>query len=183
MKLRVKVISLAVAGLGAAGIAAYVIPPFEGREYNAYPDIGGIWTICEGTTAGVKKGDFADDADCDRMTIKDIVEAERTLDRCAPGVVMPPYRRAAFLIFIHNMGPGKKGIRGGFCVLKNGNWSTMRWMLVNQNQIGACNQLPAWNTVAGVPYAGLTERRAVERLVCLGLIVEGSGHWHDWRAR
>lgn len=184
MSLRVRVISLAVAGLGAAGIAGFVIPPFEGREYFAYPDIGGVWTICEGHTTGVKKGDIADDADCDRMTAQDVAIAGATLDRCAPGVAMPPYRRAAFIIFIHNMGPGKKGVKDGFCVLwKTGNWSTMRRKLVNGDQIGACNQLPLWNSAAGQKLKGLTERRTVERLICLGLIVEGAGHWHDWRKR
>jgi len=183
MKLRVKVISSAVAGLGAIGIATYLLQPFEGREHHAYQDPVGIWTICDGTTTGVVKGDFADDLDCDQMTERDARAAAAILDRCAPGVEMPAYRRAAFIDFIYNVGPGRTGVKDGFCVLKSGKPSTMRRMLNSGNQIGACNQLPAWNKAGGKMLNGLTERRAVERLVCLGIIVEDAGHWHDWRKR
>ena len=96
---------------------------------------------------------------------------------------MPGYRRAAFIDFIYNVGPGRAGLKDGFCVLKSGNWSTMRRKLVNGDQVGACNQLPFWNKAGGQVLRGLTERRTVERLVCLGLIVEGAGYWHDWRKR
>lgn len=183
MKLRITAISSAVAGLGALGIATYILQPFEGREYQAYQDVGGVWTICDGATRGVVKGDFADDLDCDRMTARDVAEADAVLNRCAPGVEMPPYRRAAFIDFIYNVGPGRAGVKDGFCVLKSGKWSTMRRMLNSGNQIGACNQIPLWNKAGGKVLRGLTERREVERLVCLGLIVEGAGWWHNWRRR
>jgi GH24 family phage-related lysozyme (muramidase) len=183
MKSRVGKITLATAGAGAIGIATFLLKPFEGREYDAYQDPVGIWTICDGATTGVKRGDFADDFDCDRMTARDAAAANSVLNRCAPGVEMPAYRRAAFIDFIYNVGPGRKGFKDGFCVLKSGNWSTMRRNLVNGDQIGACNQLPFWNKAGGQVLRGLTERRAVERLVCLGLIVDGAGNWHDWRKR
>ena len=181
---RISSIRLAVAGAGAIGIATFLLQPFEGREYEAYWDAaGGVWTICDGATMGVKKGDFADDADCNRMTARDAASANSTLNRCAPAVEMPGYRRAAFIDFIYNVGPGRTGIKDGFCFLKSGRPSTMRVKLNGGDQIGACNQLPFWNKSGGKVLRGLTERRAVERLVCLGLIVEGAGHWHDWRPR
>lgn len=184
VKPRIGKIGLAVAGAGAIGIATFLLKPFEGREYDAYWDVPGqVWTICDGATTGVKKGDFADDFDCDRMTARDAATANAALNRCAPGVEMPGYRRAAFIDFIYNVGPGRAGLKDGFCVLKSGNWSTMRRKLVNGDQVGACNQLPFWNKAGGQVLRGLTERRTVERLVCLGLIVEGAGYWHDWRKR
>lgn len=181
---RIGKIPLCIAGGGVLTLAAFLLQPFEGREFNAYWDAPGqVWTICDGATTGVKKGDFADDLDCDRMTARDTATANAALNRCAPDVEMPAYRRAAFIDFIYNVGPGRKGFKDGFCVLKSGNWSTMRRKLVNGDQVGACNQLPFWNKAGGQVLRGLTERRTVERLVCLGLIVEGAGYWHDWRKR
>ena len=108
VKPRIGKIGLAVAGAGAIGIATFLLKPFEGREYDAYWDVPGqVWTICDGATTGVKKGDFADDFDCDRMTARDAATANAALNRCAPGVEMPGYRRAAFIDFIYNVGPGR----------------------------------------------------------------------------
>lgn len=183
MNLRIKVISAATAGLGAAGIATVILQPFEGREFSAYQDVGGVWTICDGATTGVLPGDFADDFDCNKMTARDVAVADATFERCVPAFVAPAYRRAAFIDLIYNVGPGRKGIKDGFCVLKSGAMSTMRRMLLAGDQVGACNQLLAWTKAAGKVLRGLVERRTVERLVCLGLIVEGAGNWHDWRAR
>lgn len=182
MKNRVGKISLATAGLGAIGIAIAILKPFEGREYHAYQDPVGIWTICDGATSGVVKGDFADDLDCDRMTARDVAKADATFDRCAPGLrgEMPPYRRAAFIDFIYNVGPGKIGVKDGFCRLKNGRIPRMLWLLRQGKQLDACREFPFWNKQK---LGGIKERREVERLVCIGLIVEGAGHWHDWRKR
>lgn len=182
MKLRVKVISSAVAGLGALGIATAILQPFEGREHNAYQDPVGIWSICDGATTGVVRGDFADDLDCDRMTARDVAVADATFERCAPGLrrEMPAYRRAAFIDFIYNVGPGGTGIKDGFCRLKNGREPRMLWLLKRGHQVEACKEFPFWNRQK---LKGITERRAVERLLCLGLIVERAGHWHDWRKR
>jgi lysozyme len=182
MKTRITAISSAVAGLGALGIATYILQPFEGREYRAYQDPVGIWSICDGATTGVVKGDFADDLDCDRMTARDVAEADATFERCAPGLrhEMPPYRRAAFLDFIYNVGPGGTGIKDGFCRLRNGREPRMLWLLKRGHQIAACNEFPFWNKQK---LKGIAERREVERLVCLGLIVEGAGWWHNWRRR
>lgn len=182
MKLRVKVISLAVAGMGAGAIAAAMLQPFEGREYHAYQDPVGIWSICDGATTGVVKGDFADDLDCNLMTARDVAIADATFERCAPGLrhAMPAYRRAAFIDFIYNVGPGKTGVKDGFCRLRNGRIPTIRWMLNNGDQLGACREFKFWNLQK---LKGIAERREVEKLVCLGLIVEGAGHWHDWRRR
>lgn len=185
MKLRITAISSAIVGAGALGIATFILQPFEGREYYAYRDVGGVWTICDGATSGVVRGDVADDLDCDRMTARDVAIADATFERCAPGLKgeMPPYRRAAFLSFIYNVGSGKAGVKDGFCVLKSGREPTMLRLLKAGHQIAACNELPKWNKAAGQPLKGLTERREVERLVCLGLIVEGAGWWHNWRRR
>ena len=47
-------------------------------------------------------------------------------------------------------------------------------------QLDACREFPFWNKQK---LGGIKERREVERLVCLRLIVEGAGNWHDWRKR
>ena len=50
----------------AAIMAALVVmtPEMEGTVYEAYPDTGGVWTICTGHTAGVRRGQTASPEQC-----------------------------------------------------------------------------------------------------------------------
>ncbi|MBI3727097.1 MAG: lysozyme [Burkholderiales bacterium] len=152
----------------AAGIAAALplIVLFEGTRQTAYLDPVKIPTICRGHTSGVKMGKTATMDECDAMTADDLLIAKASMETCLK-VPLNDNQRAAFTSFVFNMGPGKKGVKDGFCVLKDGRPSTMITKLNNKDYTGACNQLPFWNTAGGVVYAGLTKRRAAERELCL----------------
>lgn len=150
-------IAIAVAAVGA----------FEGLRTVAYSDPVGIPTICFGETAGVRLGDRKTVEECKGLLVDSLLEAEQTLEKCAPGIVLPDRTKAAFVSFIYNVGPGGKGVKDGFCVLKNGNPSSMLRHLVAGRYAQACEEFPAWATAKGIPLRGLVKRRAEERQMCL----------------
>ncbi len=153
---------------GGIGVAAYVIPIFEGREHQAYLDVGNVPTICEGDTNNVQMGDVATDAECDERTRREIYRIDRIIDRYVK-VPLRPYQRAALISFIYNVGEG---------AFKS---STLLKKL-NSGHPGWCHELDRWNKVQGKVWNGLTKRRALERKLCLGQFNIGQ-YWHDWRAR
>lgn len=114
---------VAGASAGALAVALAFIPPHEGRSLLAYLDPVGIPTICEGWTRGVKLGDTATESQCDELTLKGIQEADEIFVAWVPEAVrerLSDRTYAAFLSFIYNVGPGKKGVKDGFVFLKRG---------------------------------------------------------------
>lgn len=77
-------------------LATAFIAHWEGRELQAYRDIVGVWTICDGETKGVKPGDSATDAQCDSMLAQNLRTYEAGLDRCLTADV-PGGAKVAFL--------------------------------------------------------------------------------------
>lgn len=162
-----------VGTLGAAGavaIVAAIVGQFEGRKLLAYIDPVGIPTICEGWTRGVALGDVATDAECDVKTLTAIREADDVFARNVPADVrarLKPETHAAFLSFIYNVGPGARGVKDGFVVLKSGRQSTMLTRLRQGDVVGACSQLPKWTKAGGRELRGLVTRRAAEYKLCI----------------
>lgn len=73
------------------GVIAIVIGVHEGRSLVSYQDSAGVWTICDGETLGVKKGQKATQAQCDDMLRKGIArhaEALQGLPQDLPDVVL-----------------------------------------------------------------------------------------------
>lgn len=159
---------LAATLAGAIGIAAYIVPVFEGREHEAYLDVGDVPTICDGDTHGVQMGDVATDQECDERTRREIYRVDRIIDRYVKRHIRP-YQRAALISFIYNVGEG---------AFKS---STLLKKL-NAGHPGWCHELDRWNKVQGKVWKGLTKRRALERKLCLGGFSIGQ-YWHDWRGR
>jgi lysozyme len=85
------------------GLAAY-IAPFEGERLEAYQDVNGTWTICDGETHGVKKGDRATHAQCMAMLEKRVGIFLPMVDKVLPG--LPLNRRLAYGDLVYNLGPG-----------------------------------------------------------------------------
>jgi lysozyme len=152
----------------AAGIAAAfpLIVFFEGTRQTAYLDPVSIPTICRGHTGGVQMHQTATIAQCDELTVQDLLKAKATMEGCMH-TPLNDNQRAAFTSFVFNVGHGKAGEKDGFCILKNGRPSTMVSLLNAGNITGACNQLPNWTTAKGVQLNGLVKRRAAERELCL----------------
>jgi lysozyme len=149
---------------GAAGLAAAValatpmISEFEGRELQAYRDIVGVWTICDGETLNVQPGDVATDAECDEKLRVRVNQFASGISTCLPPRLAPE-TMAAFTSGAYNFGVG------GFC------GSSMSSRALAGDLHGACDALLKWDkgTVKGVFRAilGLTIRRKAERALCL----------------
>ena len=145
-------------------IAASIAIPAEGLRNWAYKDPAGITTICYGSTAGVKMGDYKTLDQCIALLSKEMGDSVRRVDRCHPN--LPVGVLAAFSDADYNIG-GKIA-----CDAEN---STAARMLYAGDYKGACNQLPRWNKakVMGfmVPLPGLTTRRAREQEICLKAVL------------
>lgn len=90
--------------VGAAiTIASAFAYKYEGSRSVAYPDSGGVWTICEGHTRGVKKGDVATPGQCEQYKQDDLLRAAESVESCL--TVHPTANQlAAFIDFEFNTG-------------------------------------------------------------------------------
>lgn len=168
-------LSKAVAATIAVGASATTIllaftPEKEGRSLAAYRDPVGVLTICDGDTHGVKLGDVRTPAQCDESTQREIARALAIVDRCVT-VPLNETQRAAFGDFAYNVGPGARGVKDGFCVLKSGRPPTFLRKLNAGDYVGACNGLLEWVPDVDGPQAhirnGLLLRRQQEVEICL----------------
>ncbi len=145
----------------ALTIATALAVPAEGLRQYAYRDPVGLPTICFGSTAGVKIGDFRTVPECKALLTKEMQNAVSTVDLCRPG--LPINVLAAFSDASFNVGPH---------IACDSTRSTAARLLAAGNYRAACDQLLRWDyaRVAGVSVRlpGLTKRREMERRVCLG---------------
>jgi lysozyme len=150
--------------LGSAALAVTLLADIradEGRRTRAYRDLGGIVTICDGDTAGVRPGQVATDAECDARTARRLAEYARPVIACVPALREPgrePQLRAS-VRFAYNVGAaafcrGSVGRR-----MRAGDWR------------GGCDAILLYDRarVNGRlrRVRGLTLRRQRERAVCL----------------
>ncbi len=142
-------------------IAASIAIPAEGFRDKWYADPGqGIATVCYGTTTNVDKSKRYTKDECMALLSKDMADAVRQVDMCAPG--LPVGVLAAFSDAVYNLGP---------TIVCDTARSTAARHLRDGRIKDACLQLPRWDKarVAGVmvPLPGLTKRRAREMEICL----------------
>jgi lysozyme len=145
---------LVAGSMGLMALATSVVMNFEGRELQAYQDIVNVWTICDGETKGVKRGDTATPAECDKMLAKNLVAYEQRLDRCLVAPV-PGKAKVAFLSWAYNVGTGAAC---SSTLVRKANAGDVR---------GACDELLRWDKAGGRVVRGLTNRRIAERKLCL----------------
>ena len=88
----------------AAIMAALLVmtPEMEGTVYEAYPDTGGVWTICTGHTLGVRRGDVAKPAHCEAYLRGDLGAAVDYVMREVPKA--PLFAKIALADFAYNLG-------------------------------------------------------------------------------
>lgn len=145
----------------AALIATAIAVPAEGLRQYAYYDPPGILTVCYGSTTDVVKNKRYSLEECKQRLDNDMLDAIRTVDRCAPG--LPDNVLAAFGDAVYNMGPK---------IACDKNRSTAARLLAGGQYSKACKELPKWNKAAVggqmVPLPGLTKRRKAEMELCLG---------------
>lgn len=149
----------------AAGIA--LIKEFESCRLEAYQDEAGIWTIGWGSTHQVPLGVTITQEDADAMLMRELATFEGVLETVLPGPHLSENQFSALVCFIYNVGCGAKGVRDGFCVLKNGEPSTMLKCLLSNDFAGAANEFPKWDHVGRATSAGLLRRREAEKALFL----------------
>lgn len=149
--------------VGAAAVAAQFIAPWEGKSAHAYRDGGGIWTICEGHTAGVHEGDVATKAQCDQWYKQDISAAQAVYD----AYVLrdnPRNVEAAAISFIFNTGAHKFAHSTLMAKLNTGKRNAICDQFLRWKYQGPLDCSLAQNThICG----GLWSRRQQERALCL----------------
>lgn len=150
--------------LAGAGTVSY----YEGKENKVYVDPVGILTSCYGHTGPeLKKGQVFTDDQCYESLAEDLVAHDKILMSVVK-VPMTDYQHAAFLSFLYNVGPGKKGVKDGFVHLKKtGAPSTMLRKLNAGDYEGACNEFLNWMQ-KGQGLSGIEKRRRDEMAMCKG---------------
>jgi lysozyme len=125
----------------------------ECLRLQAYPDPGSRngdpWTIGYGSTAGVKKGMVITEAEAEARLIRDLTEAETTVERLVT-VPLTDNQFGALVSFVFNVGGG------AFAK------STLLRKLNAGDYAAVPDQLSRWNKNDGAVMAGLTKRRAEE---------------------
>ncbi|MBX5157054.1 lysozyme [Rhizobium sp. NZLR8] len=144
-------------GSAAAAMAVALVGSFEGLRQNAYPDPatqGQPWTICYGSTNGVKPGDHKTVEQCKALLALELKTYARGVESCVR-VPLPAARFVALTSFAYNV--GVKAACGSSAV-----------KLINQGRAAeGCEALLKWNRASGITFPGLTRRRQKERQFCL----------------
>lgn len=153
--------------------AEYLVQPWEGRKLVAYLDTLAkppVYTICDGDTNGVKKGDRETPEGCNKRLMTKMEKQYRPpLVNCIPNWDKQPLSwRAMMLSLGWNIGTGKDGA-GGAC------GSTAARIVrdaVRTGQkpdyIASCKAATAFNKAGGQVYIGLVNRREMGDKTRLG---------------
>ncbi len=154
--------------ISAAG--SDLIEDFEDDRLEAYPDPGtggAPWTIGRGHTGPeVHPGLKITQAQSDALFAQDLhVRGENIIN--ALDLALTQSQFDALVSFVFNVGPGKKGVKGGLVELREGGPSTLLKMLRAGDYRGAADQFLQWNRAAGKVCNGLARRRAAERALFL----------------
>ena len=131
------------------------LKPVSGRQYlDAYEDIVGVWTACDGI-AGVKPGSHFTEAQCDAMLEAKLADEADHVMRCTPGLDGPGHdnERIAAVLLAHNIGWPR------YCrssVAKLANARAYR---------AAASRFPLYDVAGGRHVPGLHARRLREQAI------------------
>jgi lysozyme len=146
----------------AAILAGLMIltPEMEGTEFEAYPDTGGVWTICTGHTKGVRPGDRATPEQCAAYLQGDLGGSVDFVMQRAPGA--PLFAKLAMADFVYNVGPTAFARSTLYQLTRAGQYAA------------AADQFPRWAFVAGRDCrlvasncGGIVRRRELQRSLFL----------------
>jgi lysozyme len=130
----------------------------SGPEYRqAYADIVGVWTICDGDTKNVRPGMTETREGCTARLERQLVAHAKPIIACVPGLAGQGRENqlVASVSLAYNIGTS------GFCR------STIARRFNAGNWRGGCDAMLMWNKAGGRPVRGLTLRRQRERALCL----------------
>lgn len=154
---------IAVAGGGAMAIATLFLggkDGVEGRVYEPYKDVAGVWTVCDGHTGNdIINGKKYTDRECDHLLWSDLQPVKKSVDSMVR-VPLGEYQRAALYSFTYNVGSSTLSK------------STLLKRLNSGDVNGACEELRRWVYAGGMKWRGLMNRRDMERSLCLAESVD-----------
>lgn len=135
-------------------------PEMEGTRFKAYPDTGGVWTICTGHTGGVKRGDVATQPECAAYLQSDLGRSvDFAQSRSGP---VGLFCKIAIADMHYNVGHGAVS---SSTLLRRANVGDQR---------GAAEQFGRWVYVGGKDCrvaandcGGIPVRRAIQRELCM----------------
>lgn len=140
-------------------VAVPFIAENEGKRNHAYQDVVGVWTICYGSTRGVKPGDYKTDEECDALLAAEILEYRENLHKFFTEDTiarrLTPERDTAYVDLAINVGWGTAGK------------STATRRLNAGDIRGGCVALTWYNKAGGKIWRGLVTRRAKAKVLCL----------------
>nr|WP_154325058.1 lysozyme [Pantoea sp. 201603H] len=149
---------IAAAGGGAIAIATVFLGGkngVEGRVYEPYKDVVGVWTVCDGHTGtDIVKSKKYTDRECDRLLWNDLKPVKKSVDSLVK-VPLNEYQRASLYSFTYNVGSSAFSK------------STLLKKLNSGDQAGACEEMRRWVYAGGMKWKGLQNRREMERSLCL----------------
>lgn len=149
---------IAAAGGGAMLIATVFIggkDGVEGRVYEPYKDVAGVWTVCDGHTGSdIIKNKRYTDRECDRLLFRDLKPVEKAVNEMVK-VPLNDYQQAALYSFTYNVG------------ISAFSKSTLLKKMNAGDEVGACEELRRWVYAGGMKWRGLMNRRDMERSMCL----------------
>lgn len=148
---------IAVVGTATALIVSPFVAGWEsgGRQHlNAYRDIVGVWTICDGDTDKVSPGMVETPQGCAARREAALIRHAEPVLACTPGLRGHPNQLSAAISLAYNIGAG------AYCR------STVARRFNSGDWPGACDAFLMWNKAGGRIVAGLDNRRRSERLLC-----------------
>ena len=162
----------AVAALAVLASTLVSVGMFEGWEGNAKPPLPGDHvTAAHGSTTDENRKPFKLGTKVDPvrgliLLGRDVEDAARMVRKCAP-YPMHPGEFQAFVMLAQNIGPGKGGVKDGFCLNKEGKTAIIPRRLAVGDYKGACDAILLYGNFKGKPLAGLATRRRAEYQTCL----------------
>jgi lysozyme len=150
-----------IIGFAAASILTPFISSHESsgkvvtHAYHGAADPVGVWTICDGDTIGVKKGDVETTQGCAIRVDKRLAQFAKPVLQCTPSLYGHPNQLAAAISLAYNIGGP------GYC----GSTAAKRF---NARQwAAACDAFLLWDKANGVVVQGLKNRRNDEKTLCM----------------
>lgn len=144
---------LAAAGASALVVAGALAAHFEGNRLRAYRDVGGVWTICHGSTHDVHAGQIATPDECRARLTADMRVAIDGVQRCIRRS-MTNAQAASFADIAYNIGVVR------FCR------SSIASRFNAGDTKGACAALLWYDKADGRVLQGLRLRRQEEYKLC-----------------
>jgi lysozyme len=144
----------------------------EGVVYKAYPDLGGTWSVCSGSTSNVNPGEVDSAEQCDARTANDLLRAANIVLRCAPDLKGHHNQLRAVIRFQNNTGKFCQSTGGK--LMKTGQYKAGCDALLRYNGIISTRPIKGAVTVRRLKdgryfnvIRGLVNRRAHEHQICV----------------